>query len=141
MIELSYWEIKEWFNNVDYTIVGSGIVGLNCALQLKKRFPESNVLILEKGILPHGASTKNAGFACFGSVSELLSDLENHSEEEVFQLVQKRWEGLRLLRSLLGDTEIDYQHHYGHELFLEKEAFQKPAGPLESKRNIENRIN
>ena len=28
--------------------------------------------------------TKNAGFACFGSVSELLSDLKTHSEEEVF---------------------------------------------------------
>jgi hypothetical protein len=25
-----------------------------------------------KGMLPHGASTKNAGFACFGSISEIL---------------------------------------------------------------------
>ncbi|MGB2684071.1 MAG: NAD(P)-binding protein, partial [Olleya sp.] len=46
---LSYWEIKSWLTNVDYTIVGSGIVGLNCALHLRKRFPKANILILEKG--------------------------------------------------------------------------------------------
>jgi len=59
----SYWELKEWFSNVDFTIVGSGIVGLNCALELKKNYTKSNILILEKGLLPQGASTKNAGFA------------------------------------------------------------------------------
>jgi len=31
-MQLSYWEIKNWFTNVDYTIVGSGIVGLHVAL-------------------------------------------------------------------------------------------------------------
>ena len=64
-MNLSYWEIKTWFTKVDFTIVGSGIVGLSTALWLKNRFPKSNILILEKGILPQGASTKNAGFACF----------------------------------------------------------------------------
>jgi glycine/D-amino acid oxidase-like deaminating enzyme len=73
---LSYWEYKTWFSNIDFTIVGSGIVGLNCALSLSRRFPKAKILILEKGILPQGASTKNAGFACFGSISEVLSDLE-----------------------------------------------------------------
>ena len=58
-MNLSYWEIKSWLTNVDYTIVGSGIVGLNCALQLKQHFPKANILILEKGFLPQGASTKN----------------------------------------------------------------------------------
>ena len=121
----SYWEYKEWFTNNDYVIVGSGIVGLNCAIALKERFPKAKVLILEKGLLPQGASTKNAGFACFGSVSELLSDLKTHSEEEVFQLVKNRWEGLRLLRSLLGDDKIDYQHHNGYELFQNKEFYEQ----------------
>ncbi len=121
MIQLSYWEIKEWFTNVDYTIVGSGIVGLNCALQLKQRFPKSNILIVEKGILPHGASTKNAGFACFGSLSELVDDLQNHTEDEVLGLVKKRWNGLQLLRKNLGDKNIDFQQNKGFELFQNKE--------------------
>ena len=97
-MNLSYWEIKNWFTNVDYTIVGSGIVGLHAALRLRERFPESKILILEKGMLPQGASTKNAGFACFGSISEIVEDLKSHSEEEVIQLIQKRYNGIFTLR-------------------------------------------
>lgn len=117
-MQLSYWEIKNWFTNVDYAIVGSGIVGLHCALQLRERFPDSKILILEKGILPQGASTKNAGFACFGSLSEIIDDLKNHTEEEVIQLVQKRWNGLQLLRKRLGNQAIDFKPYGGYELFL-----------------------
>jgi glycine/D-amino acid oxidase-like deaminating enzyme len=108
-MNLSYWELKSWFTNVDFTIIGSGIVGLNCALQLRARFPKAKILILEKGMLPQGASTKNAGFACFGSLSELIDDLQHHSEEEVLQLVKQRIEGLQLLRDTLGDNHIDYR--------------------------------
>jgi glycine/D-amino acid oxidase-like deaminating enzyme len=116
-LNLSYWEIKSWLSNVDFTIVGSGIVGLNCALQLKHRFPKAKILIFEKGMLPQGASTKNAGFACFGSLSEIIDDLKSHSEEEVFQLVKKRIDGLQLLRKILGDSTINYQQLGGYELF------------------------
>ncbi len=120
----SYWELKNWFTNVDYTIVGSGIVGLHCALYIRGRFPKSKILILEKGMLPQGASTKNAGFACFGSISEIIHDLKYHTEEEVIQLIQKRVSGLQLLRNRLGDAILDYKNYGGYELFLkENEAF------------------
>ncbi|MAU14625.1 MAG: FAD-dependent oxidoreductase [Muricauda sp.] len=114
---LSYWEHKTWFSNVDFTIVGSGIVGLNCAIHLKDKYPKSKIIVLEKGSLPQGASTKNAGFACFGSASEILSDLKHHTEEQVVQLVQKRWDGIQLLRQLLGDKAIGFELHGSHELF------------------------
>uniref|UniRef100_UPI00404B5FE5 NAD(P)/FAD-dependent oxidoreductase n=1 Tax=Flavobacterium sp. TaxID=239 RepID=UPI00404B5FE5 len=120
-MQLSYWELKNWFTNVDYTIVGSGIVGLHCALALRDKFPKAKILILEKGILPQGASTKNAGFACFGSISEIIDDLKTHSEEEVIQLIQKRIEGLKLLRNRLGDEVIDFKHYGGYELFLKED--------------------
>ncbi len=119
-MKLSYWEIKNWFSNIDYTIVGSGIVGLSCALELRERFPNSKILILEKGKLPQGASTKNAGFACFGSISEIIDDLKTHSEEEVIQLIQKRWNGLQLLRKNISDTILDYKPYGGYELFLKE---------------------
>ena len=120
-MNLSYWELKHWFAQVDFTIVGSGIVGLHCALALRERFPNRKILILEKGILPQGASTKNAGFACFGSLSEILDDLKSHSEEEVIQLIQKRWSGLQLLRKNLGDDAIDFKPYGGYELFLKSD--------------------
>jgi hypothetical protein len=118
---ISFWELKNWFTNVDFTIVGSGIVGLHCALELREKFPSAKILVLEKGVLPQGASTKNAGFACFGSVSEILDDLNSHTEEEVFQLVQKRWEGLQLLRKRIGDEALDLKPFGGYELFLKED--------------------
>lgn len=124
-MNFSYWEIKEWFTNIDFTIVGSGIVGLNCALELKKNHPKAKILILEKGMLPQGASSKNAGFACFGSLSELIEDLKTHTEEAIFNLVKKRWDGLQLLRQNLGDKNIDFQLNKGFELFKDKEFYNE----------------
>ena len=115
----SYWEYKTWFSNIDFAVIGSGIVGLTCALSLRHKFPKHKIVVFERGILPSGASTKNAGFACFGSISEILSDLETHSEDEVAQLVRKRVEGLQLLRHTLGDEQIDYHQHGGYELFTQ----------------------
>lgn len=120
-MNLSYWEIKSYLTNIDYTIIGSGIVGLNCALQLKQQFPKAKILILERGMLPQGASTKNAGFACFGSLSEILDDLNSHSEDEVFNLVKKRFDGLLLLRQILSDKAIDYRQLGGFELFSDND--------------------
>ncbi len=120
-MNLSYWELKNWFTNIDFTIIGSGIVGLHCALALREKFPKSKILILEKGILPQGASTKNAGFACFGSLSEIIDDLKSHSEEEVVQLIAKRRNGLQLLRNNLGDETIDFKPYGGYELFLNED--------------------
>lgn len=116
-MNLSYWERKTWFGDIDFAIVGSGIVGLSCALSLRKKFPKSKIVIFEKGMLPSGASTKNAGFACFGSLSEILEDLKSHSEEEVVQLVKDRVKGLELLRDTLGDSALGYQENGGFELF------------------------
>lgn len=116
-MNLSYWEQETWLGNIDFAIVGSGIVGLSCALALRKKHPNKKIVVFEKGILPSGASTKNAGFACFGSVSEILEDLKTHSEEEVIQIVRSRIEGLKLLRDTLGDHNIDYKVYGGYEVF------------------------
>lgn len=133
-MNLSYWEKETWFQNIDYVIIGSGIVGLNCALQLRNSHPNSKILIFEKGMLPSGASTKNAGFACFGSTSEILSDLETHSEKEVVALVKERLTGLQLLRDALGDSVIDYQENGSYEVFLEEDTalFAKSVAQIDS---------
>ncbi|MDY8135187.1 FAD-dependent oxidoreductase [Aquimarina sp. 2201CG5-10] len=123
IVNFSYWEHKTWLSDIDFTIIGSGIVGLNCALRLQQKFPEAKILVLERGILPNGASTKNAGFACFGSLSEILEDLNSHNEDEVLQLVQKRCEGLQLLRKNLGDKKIGYIQHGGYELFTKEDVY------------------
>ena len=117
MMNLSYWEIKSWLNNIDFTIIGSGIVGLSCALSLRRKFPKANIAILEKGVTPQGASSKNAGFACFGSPSEILEDLKTHSESEVLNLIEKRINGFNKLKELLGEKNIGYKNFGGFEVF------------------------
>lgn len=114
---LSFWEKDSWFNNIDVCIIGSGIVGLNAALHLKTNAPKLKILVLDRGILPSGASTKNAGFACFGSLSEILSDLKKMPENEVVDLIEERFLGLQLLRDTLGDEALDYKEWGGFEMF------------------------
>jgi len=117
----SYWERTAFIDQADVIIIGSGLVGLSAALHLKKQQPNLKVLVLERGFLPSGASTKNAGFACFGTVSEQISVINQSSEEEAMRLVAYKWRGLQRLRENLGDASIDYHQHGGHELFMSHE--------------------
>ena len=119
--KISYWEQKTFFNDVDYIIIGAGIVGYSTALTLRNLLPEAKILILERGNLPSGASSKNAGFACFGSATELYTDLQINSEDEVWNTVKKRWDGLQNLRFLIGDENLKFEKLGSWDLITEKE--------------------
>ena len=116
---LSYWEHQSFFGPADVAIIGAGLVGLTAAIYLKQQRPSWRVVVLERGALPSGASTKNAGFACFGSISELL---EQEKRGNLQAVVAARWAGLGRLRALLSDAALDYQPVGGYELFRHEEA-------------------
>ncbi len=116
----SFWENKS-FKKYDYIIIGAGITGLSTAASLIEKNPKAKIAVLERGLLPTGASTKNAGFACFGSLSEIASDLETMSETELQDLVKNRLQGLEKLRNRLGDKKIGYKNYGGYELILDKQ--------------------
>ncbi|MBS18676.1 MAG: hypothetical protein CL835_03855, partial [Crocinitomicaceae bacterium] len=59
---------------LDALVVGGGIVGMNAALALVSRKPEWRIAVVDALPLGGGGSTRNAGFTCFGSPSELLDD-------------------------------------------------------------------
>ena len=131
MNTISYWERESFLEKRDYIIVGSGIVGLTCALELKQLNPQASITILEKGFLPAGASTKNAGFTCFGSPSELLDDLNHLNAEDVFKLVENRVNGLAKLRRIVGDRNMEYKEYGSYELFKDTELYHKCIDNLE----------
>lgn len=112
---LSIWE-RNAFIQYDHIILGSGIVGLSTAYYLNQRFPNQRILILERGLLPSGASTKNAGFACMGSLSELLDDKNRNSVDEICELFALRRNGLHRLQSILGPAAMGYQAVGSYEL-------------------------
>ncbi len=129
-MQLSYWENERFFRHVDVCIIGSGIVGLSAAIHLRRTDPSLKVLVLERGMLPYGASTRNAGFACFGSVTELAEDLRLMGESEMLKLVEKRWLGLQHLRALLGDEALSWECHGGYELFDSVPAYAEAQDKL-----------
>lgn len=126
----SWWEIRHLHTNFDLVIVGAGLTGLFSALFYKRRNPHRNVIVLERGFYPDGASTRNAGFACFGSAGELLDDLQHENEEEVYARLEARFRGLERLREEMGDENLSFEQPGGHELFTDKETFRKVSDNL-----------
>ncbi|MCE2938572.1 MAG: FAD-binding oxidoreductase [Fimbriimonadaceae bacterium] len=118
-MSLSHWEYDTYFRDLDVAVIGGGIVGLNAAWALRRARPDLRVVVFERGSLPYGASTRNAGFACFGSVTEVMDDLERMPEAEVRALMARRYQGLRRLRENLGDDAIGYEPLGGWELFAD----------------------
>lgn len=128
----SYWEYKHFWGFWDFIVIGGGITGLTTSIFLKKRNKNAKIAVFERGVLPSGASTKNAGFACFGSASEILDDLENQSENSVFELIQKRYSGLSALKQLLGTEKLSYEHTSSFEIFMnhETKSYEQCLGSL-----------
>ena len=113
----SIWERSSFNTRPDLAVVGAGIVGLFTALFHKRRFPHQQVVVVESGPHPSGASVKNAGFACFGSPSEILADIDAEGELVALSRVEERWRGLQELRAELGDALIGFEACGGHELY------------------------
>lgn len=133
-MRISFWEREQYLKNIDVFIVGSGLVGLSASIALKMKKPGLKVAVLEKSWLSAGASSKNAGFACFGSLGEIVDDLKAIDEKTVRETLLLRWEGLKNLRSWLGDEAIGYEENGSLELFssTEEDHFQDCMEKLDS---------
>lgn len=130
--QLSYWELKVYFKNIDHLIIGAGIVGYSTALNLRKKHPKAKILVIERGYLPSGASSKNAGFACFGSATELYDDLQHMEESLVWETVSMRLKGLEELDRLIGKQNFDYQENGSWDLITpnQLELFEQVSSQL-----------
>ena len=126
-MNLSYWEEKHYFEDNDLVVIGAGIVGLSTALAAKTLRPDLKILVLERSTLPSGASTKNAGFACFGSVTELISDSEHMKYEDQIALIKMRWDGLQLLQSNVTRADMSYRSRGGVEVLVGDDTLQMSA--------------
>lgn len=75
---------------------------------MRKKYADAKIVIIERGYLPTGASSKNAGFTCFGSPTELYDDLKSMKENEVWETFSNRYNGLKCLFELIPPKAIDY---------------------------------
>jgi gamma-glutamylputrescine oxidase len=114
---ISIWEQETFLSPQDVVIIGGGLVGLWTALELIQSKPSLKITILEKGIIPTGASTRNAGFACFGSPTEMLKDAMKMGEAPMWEIVEMRFKGIARIRQQFKDEVIDYENCGGYECF------------------------
>ncbi|MEI6087412.1 MAG: FAD-dependent oxidoreductase [Bacteroidota bacterium] len=116
MNNLSIWESESFYSTQDIIIIGGGFMGLWTALSLKQKNRALRITILEKNITPLGASTRNAGFSCFGSPTEILSDIETLGLEETLEIVRMRFEGIEKIKNTFSAKQIDLDNCGGYEL-------------------------
>jgi gamma-glutamylputrescine oxidase len=119
---VSIWEKESFFAPQDIVIVGNGFVGLWSAFYLKKKNPSFKITIVDRGIIPTGASTRNAGFACFGSLSELIYDSRQMGTDKMLELVEMRFSGLKQIQKHFPKKEIDFELCGGYELYGDNDA-------------------
>jgi gamma-glutamylputrescine oxidase len=114
---ISIWEKETFYAPQDVVIAGGGFVGLWSAFQLKKKNPKLKITIVDRGFIPTGASTRNAGFACFGSLSEVVYDARTMGTDKMLQLVEMRFKGLERIQKYFDDNLIDFELCGGYELY------------------------
>lgn len=122
---ISIWESETFYRKRDVIIIGSGFTGLWTAISIKEKNPKISVLVIERNSVPTGASTKNAGFACFGSLTEIISDSEKMGWEKTLNLVKMRFEGLKKIQNYFTNSEIDFDLCGGYEILNNEEPLHK----------------
>lgn len=123
----SIWELETFYRKRDIIIIGAGFTGLWTAVSLKEKYPEKSVLVVERNSVPLGASTRNAGFACFGSLTEVLADSDKMGWEKTLQLVKMRFEGLKKIQHYFSNDDIDFEKSGGYEILNHEEPLHKIA--------------
>ena len=114
-MQVSIWEKESFYADKDVIIIGSGFTGLWSAYELLKKNEKLKVAIVERGVIPEGASTRNAGFSCFGSPTELIFDAATMGEDSMWQLVEMRFKGLEKIRQHFSASALDYDPCGGYE--------------------------
>lgn len=121
---ISIWEQETFYRKRDIIIIGAGFSGLWTAISIKEKYPQKSVLIIERNTVPLGASTRNAGFACFGSLTEIIADSRKMGWGKTLELVTMRFEGLQKIRQYFKNEEIDFELSGGFEILNNDDPLQ-----------------
>lgn len=121
MYQVSFWEEQSFYAPQDFIVVGAGLAGLWTALELRLAMPAATITIVERGNIPMGASTRNAGFACFGSPSEMISDAKAMGEDAMWSIAEMRYKGIEKIRNYFPAKSIDFDDCGGYECFETKQ--------------------
>ena len=99
-------------------VVCSGFTGL-CAGRFARDTSQSmRIAVVDQQRYGQSlASTRNAGFACFGSPTEILYDINHEGAEQAFSRVQRRYEGIQMWLDMFPGHDFEYSADGGLEVF------------------------
>jgi glycine/D-amino acid oxidase-like deaminating enzyme len=137
---LSYWESKIWKKKFDLIVVGSGITGATAVIHFAKKNPGKQILVLDQFQFGLGATSKNAGFICFGSPTELLATQQHQGKEFLEEQLSKKWHGLQILLKTFGAAAIQAKFNGGFEVFQSEDIFNTTMVQLDSLNQLFKKI-
>lgn len=132
----SIWELETFYRKIDIIIIGAGFNGLWTAISIKEKFLEKSVLVLERSAIPIGASSRNAGFACFGSLTEVIADFEKMGWQKTLELVKMRVDGLQKIKNYFKPDTIDFELCGGYEILNDDSVLSQIDEVNENLKNI-----
>jgi len=103
----------------DIILVGAGLMGLWSTLELKKKNDALRTTLIERNTTLLGASTRNTGFASFGSPTELIHDAATKGSDAMLEIVEMRHKGIEKIKAHFPDTAIGFEVCGGYE-FINK---------------------
>ncbi len=91
----------------DVAIIGAGITGLSTAFHLKERFPELDVIVLERDRVGSGASGRSSGALTDIPERKWAYKLDRDGEEETHRAAAFQRSGVETVMKLVKEAGID----------------------------------
>ncbi|MCP4142459.1 MAG: FAD-dependent oxidoreductase [Chloroflexi bacterium] len=90
-------------HKADVVIVGGGYTGLSAAYNIRKKFPEKKIVLLEGAFCGYGASGRNGGFC----IATSLLDWEQKGPERRQEDLKVSSYGLEQIKSVIAEYGVD----------------------------------
>ncbi len=91
-------------NNADVVIIGGGYTGLSSAYNIKSKFPEKKIVLLEGACCGYGASGRNGGFLV---ATDLLYDYKIRDPQLLQDRIDVSFYGLKQVKQVIADHGVD----------------------------------
>jgi glycine/D-amino acid oxidase-like deaminating enzyme len=91
----------------DVAIVGGGFTGLSVAYHLKRAKPDLDVVLIERGVVGHGASGRNGGFAMPLIGWDLLYTAQKLGDEDARTAFRLMYDAIEHLQRTVDEHRID----------------------------------
>jgi len=121
-MEFSYWDMERLrYTTYDIVVIGAGLTGAMTALLSARAYPGKKILLASRD--PYeSASRRNAGFLCYGSISELSALQDVHLGVD---LISARLRGMNRFRDVIGETSMELNPCGGVERFLSSHDYER----------------